>query len=94
MMARKWLLLLMVFLFMGCAGKQTMSTQDQAPRITKEEVKARLGAPDLIVIDVRQGGDWSASDMKIAGAVREDPKAFSQWADKYPKDKTLVLYCA
>jgi rhodanese-related sulfurtransferase len=47
-----------------------------------------------VLIDVRAGKDWTESDTKIKGAVREDPKEFSSWADKYPKDKTLVLYCA
>jgi hypothetical protein len=38
--------------------------------------------------------DWADSDLKIKGAVREDPKVFESWANKYPKDKTIVLYCA
>jgi rhodanese-related sulfurtransferase len=46
------------------------------------------------VIDVRAAGDWDGSDRKIAGAVREDPAAAGKWEGKYPKGKTLVLYCA
>ena len=65
-----------------------------APRMTKEELKAVLGNPDLFIIDVRYGKDWTDSDLKIRGAVREDPEAFKSWASKYPKDKTLVFYCA
>jgi len=38
--------------------------------------------------------DWTGSDLKIRGAVREDPLAVDSWANKYPKDKTLVFYCA
>jgi rhodanese-related sulfurtransferase len=48
----------------------------------------------LIIIDVRYGKDWTDSDLKIRGAVREDPEAFDSWANKYPKDKTLLFYCA
>lgn len=66
----------------------------EAPRMTKEELMAMLGNPDLIIIDVRYGKDWTESDVKIKGAVREDPEAFDSWAKKYPKDKTLVFYCA
>ena len=66
----------------------------EAPRMTKDELKAMLGSPDLIIIDVRYGKDWTESDVKIKGAVREDPEAFDSWAKKYPKDKTLVFYCA
>jgi hypothetical protein len=65
------------------------------PRITKEELKPLLGNPDVIVIDVRIGASWSASKWKIQGAVREDPRAeIEGWAKKYPKDKTIVLYCS
>ena len=62
--------------------------------MTKEELKAMLGNPDLIIIDVRYGRDWTDSELKIKGAVREDPETFDSWAKKYPKDKTLVFYCA
>jgi rhodanese-related sulfurtransferase len=66
----------------------------EASLMTKEELKAKLGNPDLLIIDVRYGKDWTDSDLKIKGAIREDPKAFDSWATKYPKDKTLVFYCA
>jgi hypothetical protein len=60
----------------------------EAPKITKEEVLRRLGNSDVIIIDVRSGG----GELKIKGAVREDPKNVSLWIDKYPKDKLLVFY--
>ncbi len=65
----------------------------QVPRITKEELKARLGSPDLIILDVRTSSDWGASDFKIKGAIREDFDKVDSWPDNYPKDKTIVLYC-
>jgi rhodanese-related sulfurtransferase len=67
----------------------------EVPRITKEELKEMLDKPDVIVIDVRYGKDWTESKEKIPGAVREDPKkATKTWAGKYDKDKTIVLYCS
>lgn len=69
-------------------------TQDTVPRMSTEELKANLGAPDLVVIDVRAAKDWNGSDRKIAGAVREDPASPEKWAGNYPKEKTVVLYCA
>jgi hypothetical protein len=60
----------------------------EAPKITKEEVLGMLGNPDMIIIDVRPSG----GDLKIKGAVREDPKNVSLWFDKYPNDKLLVFY--
>ena len=48
----------------------------EAPRMPKEEIKAMLGSTDLVIVDVRYGKDWTDSDVKIKGAVREDPKVF------------------
>ncbi len=60
-------------------------------RISKEELKTVLDDPGVKIIDVRR--DWERSDLKIKGAVREDPDDVKAWAGKYPKDKKLVLYC-
>ena len=68
---------------------------DKIPRMTKEQLKEMLGQPEVIVLDVRAAGDWGKAQRKIQGAVREDPdKATKTWAEKYGKDKTIVLYCA
>ena len=65
-------------------------------RMTKENLKAKIGNSDhnIVIVDVRAGKDWKGSEFKVKGAVRENPAKFSSWAEKYPKDKTLVLYCA
>jgi len=70
------------------------ATAEDVPRITKDELKAQLGDPDLIILDVQTQSDWKASVRKIKGAIRENPSEFASWADKYAKEKTLVLYCA
>lgn len=67
---------------------------DEAQRMSVEDLKALLNNPDVIVLDVRAPGDWEGSDSKIQGAIRETWDNFDDWADKYTKDKTLVLYCA
>ena len=51
-----------------------------------------LDSPDLTLIDMRFGRDWTDATLKIKGAVREDPMKPGQWIDKYPKDKMLVFY--
>jgi rhodanese-related sulfurtransferase len=48
----------------------------------------------VIILDVRTGIDWRASEFKIKGAVRASSDNVDSWAAKYAKDKTLVLYCA
>jgi hypothetical protein len=60
----------------------------EAPKITKEEVLGMLDNSDVIIIDLRSSG----GELKIKGAVREDPKNVSLWIEKYPKDKLLVFY--
>ncbi len=89
---RKVLVLLAAALFLGCAG--AVPSGADVPRMTKEELRSLLGTADVVVIDVRAGGDWRKSGEKIAGAVREEPGAEESWAGNYGKDKTLVLYCA
>ena len=63
------------------------------PKITAEELSAKLGSPDLIIVDVRIERDWKSSPLKVKGAVWEDFLDVDTWAQKYPKDKTIVLYC-
>jgi predicted sulfurtransferase len=93
-MFRKLLVALMVIMAVGCAGMGNSAAKGEVPRMTKEELKAKLGNPDVVVLDVRAAQDWKEGEGKIAGAVRETPKELEQWAAKYPKEKTLVLYCA
>ena len=71
-----------------------VSRAADAPMMTTAQLSSLLGNPDLVILDVRTPYDWKKSDTKIKGAVREDPMKFGAWIDKYPKEKTLVLYCA
>jgi hypothetical protein len=91
---KKILFLVTLSIVFMAAGCTMFEKSGDAPLMTKEQLKAKLGSPDLLIIDVRYGKDWTDSDLKIKGAIREDPKVFDSWATKYPKDKTLVFYCA
>ena len=92
-MKKKWLIgILFLLLGVGMFAKPLLSAD--VPKMTKDELKAMLGNPDLVMVDVRLGKDWTDSEMKIKGAVREDPRDVESWAKKYTKDKILVLYCA
>jgi hypothetical protein len=84
---------LIAFVLTGCL--QNVALDTKVPRMTKEELKSLLGNPDVAILDVRIAGEWKRGDLKIMGAVREDPeKDYRTWASKYPKDKTLVFYCS
>ncbi len=62
--------------------------------MTKDELKAMLDDPDLMVLDVRTGKDWKSSEFKIKGATHVKSGAYGDWAGTYPKNKKYVLYCA
>jgi hypothetical protein len=83
-----------LFFFLGMGMYVTSAMSADVPRMMKDELKAVLGNPDLVILDVRASSDWTASDLKIKEAVREEPRDVESWANKYSKDKTLVLYCA
>ena len=63
--------------------------------MTKDELKAMLGNPNLVILDLRINSDYSTSDLKIKGAVRPNMGApLYDTLFKYTEGKTLVLYCA
>lgn len=63
-------------------------------RISKEDLKQQLDAPDEgarpVVVDVRLRYPFEHSTLKLPGALRLAPNAPD--AAKLPKDRTLVLY--
>jgi len=92
---RKLILLMAIaMVFAAAAFFATPAAAQDVKRMTIEELKGMLGNPDLVIVDVRRDGDWKSSKVKIKGAVREDQDKVDAWMNKYPKDKTLVFYCA
>ena len=84
------IILPLLMLFTGIS----LAAAADVPTITKEDLKAQLNSSDVMILDVRTGKDWKSSEFKIKGASRANPNEFDKWAATYPKDKTLVLYCA
>jgi len=93
-MRKRLLFIAVLFIFLLSGVVMLFAQSGDVPRMTKEALSAVMGKPDVIIIDVRHGTGWSDSDLKIKGALREDPDAVQSWVNKYPKDKTLVFYCA
>jgi rhodanese-related sulfurtransferase len=92
-MKSKCFVLGMLVLFVALAWVSSVMAAD-IPRITKEELKAMMDNPKVIIVDVRTNAGWSESKLKIKGAVREDPSKVKSWIEKYPFDKTYVFYCS
>ncbi len=85
--------LVLLFAFMVTFGAAANVWSDDLI-IDKDDLNAILAAPDLVVLDVRTGQDWSSSEFKIKNAVRAPAAEYADWSASYSKDKTLVLYCA
>ncbi len=89
----KLCLIIAVLLPLGCSHMS--SSQTDVSRITKEEAVPMLGRADVIVVDVRSARGWKESESKITGSVREGREdGNNAWMEKYPKNKTLIFYCA
>jgi rhodanese-related sulfurtransferase len=93
-MKRKMAVLAALAVSLALLAVGSLSFAEEAKRMTKEELKAMLDSPGLVLLDVRRGKDWAASEHKIQGALREEPEKPDEWAAKYDKEKTVVLYCA
>jgi len=60
--------------------------------ISTNQLKLKLGNPEIAVIDVRGSKDWQSSELKIKGAIRGSPENFESWSQNFSKDQKLVLY--
>jgi hypothetical protein len=71
---------------------QTAAAYGDVPRITKEDAKALLGAPNVVFVDARTEASWSRSDKKIRGAVRPDKWDLESWVAGYARDTKFIVY--
>ena len=85
----------LVVLTLAACAHRGPSAGESVQRISKEELKPMLGDPGVTVIDVRSKRDWEGSDVKIPGAVRQNPSTKDlSWAEAYDRGRSIVLYCA
>lgn len=87
---KKIALILVMLLLSGATSVWAGSVKT----MDKEELKAMLDSPDLVILDVRRGRDWSSSEFKITGAQRLENDGVASAVNTLSKDKTIVLYCA
>jgi hypothetical protein len=87
---------LITVLTAGTLWGPTVASADsiEVPRISIERTKQMLASTGVVIIDVRTAKAWWRSTTKIENAVREEPGSLERWAQKYPKDKTLIFYCS
>ena len=80
------------FLSSPAVSREAELSISDAPRAMKEQVKDLLGKPDFFLLDVRPNEQWRATQVKLPGAVHEDPEEVKSWASGYPKDAKIVTY--
>jgi hypothetical protein len=91
----KGLLLSLSIVFLNHLTVPTVfSAADNVPRITVQELKAKMDkGEDLVIVDVRTGDDYERSKIKIKGAVRIPIVKIEERYRELPKDKQIILYC-
>jgi Rhodanese-like domain len=91
-----WGLMLCLGIWAGVFGCGLISNASfkEVKSISKESLKSRIGDPSIVILDVRRPQDWKRSGIKIKGALLENPYKFNAWYSRYPKTKTIILYCA
>jgi len=76
-----------------CGVSPALGVED-APRMDKDELKALLDNPDVVILDARTSSDWNKSESKIKGAHRLEQSNAGSVETMYPKGKTIVVYCS
>lgn len=91
----KGLLLSLSIVFLNhFTAPAVFSVEDDVPRITVQELKAKIDkGDDLVIVDVRTGNDYEASKIKIKGAVRISIVQIEERYRELPKDKQIITYC-
>jgi predicted sulfurtransferase len=69
-------------------------TEKDVALMTREGLREAISEGPVVILDARNGKDWHSSEFKIKGAVRADPKRFSDWVERHPKHAPVVVYCA
>jgi rhodanese-related sulfurtransferase len=90
----KNVLLALAVLILVCAGLLPAAAAANVPLMSKEELRANLGSPALLILDVRTRKQWETSQYKIPGAHWMPKDKIDLWAGTLPRNKTILVYCA
>ena len=70
------------------------SSNDVVPRITVQELKAKIDkGEDIVIIDVRAGREYTDSKIKMKGAIRISMVQMENRINELPRDKEIITYC-
>ena len=64
------------------------------PRITKEELKAKMDKnEDLVIVDARAEDSYNLSNQKIKGSIRITLDELEKGIKNPPEGKEIITYC-
>ncbi len=91
----KGLLLSLLFVLLNqLIVPAAFSATDVVPRITVQELKAKMDkGEDIVIIDVRAGREYTDSKIKMKGAIRIPIVQLETRINELPRDKEIVTYC-
>ncbi len=70
------------------------SAADNVPRITVQELKAKIDkGEDVVIVDVRAGREYEDSKIRIKGAIRIPIVQLEARSNELPRDKEIITYC-
>jgi hypothetical protein len=71
-----------------------LSADDVVPRITVQELKAKMDkGEDIVIVDVRAGREYADSKIRIRGAIRIPIVQLEVRSNELPRDKEIITYC-
>ena len=91
----KLLLLSLLFVLLNqLIVPSAFSATDAVPRITVQELKAKMDkGEDIVIIDVRAGREYEDSKIKMKGAIRISIVQLENRINELPRDKEIITYC-
>jgi hypothetical protein len=82
-------------LFLGFStGEVSALSKEDVPRITVHELKAKLDRGEkVIILDMRVGGSYTKSKLRIKNDVRMSLETVGVRAKELPMGFEIVIYC-
>jgi 3-mercaptopyruvate sulfurtransferase SseA len=76
----------------AATAPQTVTQEDEAPRITLAEAKKEFDAGTAVFVDTR--GEAAYNNERIKGAVNVSMENFEAKYKSLPTDKKIIAYCS
>jgi hypothetical protein len=85
-----------IVLFLGLSTGEVLAlSKEDVPMITPKELKAKLDRGEkVIILDMRVGGSYTKSKVRIKNDVRMSLETVGMRAKELPMGYEIVTYCS